>query len=153
MYIHFQNLCGPALMAGSSHPCGPKRGIVINVPTLFGTGFENVQRVSFPREDNQPGFVIVNPTKGGLSNSSVFMNIAQRPTFEIDSRSADDLVVSNIIRRRAANKQRRRMYKYIFQDSKSLIWDSLCIRILCSGCLAFVDEIFAHSHLVNETCC
>ena len=81
------------------------------------------------------------------------MSINRRPTFKVHSRCADDLVIDNIIRWRAADKQRRRMYEHIFRDPKSLIWDPLCIRILCSGCLAFVDEIFAHSDLVDETCC
>jgi hypothetical protein len=50
-----------ALMAGNSQACGPNRGIVIKVPTLFEIGFENVQRVSFPSDDNQAGLMVVRP--------------------------------------------------------------------------------------------
>lgn len=48
-----------ALMAGSSQACGPNRGIVNKVPTLFEIGFENVQSVSFPSDDSQAGLMVV----------------------------------------------------------------------------------------------
>ncbi len=95
----------------------------------------------------------VNPTKSKLSASSALVSIKQRPTFKVHSRGANDLMIDDIIRRRTADKQRRRMYEHIFRDPKSLIWDPFCVRILCSRSLALVNEIFAHCDLVDETCC
>lgn len=52
-----------ARIAGNSQLSGPKRGITIETPALFLTGFEKVHNPFFANEGNHNGLIVVIPNE------------------------------------------------------------------------------------------